>query len=182
MRRDLRLATFMVDADARRRRLALLLREQQGRRHLSEFIDEMAKRLGRPPETLRLADLPKTDAIHSSYLSAASRCRQRVLSGSKCWSLETPSEQETAGALSEIRLSLPNSIIYLWRRLSEYCGAVESTTEEAVDRAFELLELDGDGLIAVAPDGTYGVALDLSSQPDSTEPVFELLAWMSQRF
>jgi hypothetical protein len=69
--------------------------------------------------------------------------------------------------------------MFLFRAGSEYCGAVETTGEEILESAFELITLDQEDLLASNETGSCGVLLEYYMAKYVTGPVAEyrLLVW-----
>lgn len=67
----------------------------------------------------------------------------------------------------------------LFRNLSQYCGAVETSSNEILDRALHLVSLDQESLMAASADASFGLFLSFDTDKYETSNIetFELLVW-----
>lgn len=160
------------------KRLEIALRQNQCKQRRTEFVGDVAQALGRPQESIRTLDLEQTDALRDLFDKARNNCMNVSLD---CF-LKRWHESEVNGLkqiIADLRNQSPNTRLFLFRPWSEYCGAVETSSKEVLDRAFHLISLDQDELMATNDDASVGINLsyDTNKYETGNTYVYELITW-----
>lgn len=160
------------------KKLQMALRRHQCKQVLTEYMHELSQALGRGQNTIRLLDLEQTDTLEEMLEAKRKAC----LSASMICFQETWSNEEV-NSLRQLILSLrgrlPAIEMVLFTSKSEYCGAVQTSSSEILERAFYLISLDQDELVAFSEDASTGIILSYDTDKHETgnEEVYELLVW-----
>lgn len=167
-----------MESDMISPKLALALRKNRGKHLCPKFIDELSQSLGRPEESIRLLDLLHTDTLRQAFRNELNLRR----AGSKpIYVGRWPAEQAEGviRILCQIKLHMQDQPMVLFRALSDYCGAVESSSSEILANAFRLVTLDQEDLITVSQNLTYGLMLEYYTDYSTTgtNEVYTLSIW-----
>lgn len=125
----------------RSRRLELALRRDTGRRLLPKRLDDLSRSLDKPGESIVLLDLERTDRIWDALRHAQQLSRDKPNAAfQRTW--PASERGQVKRVLNKIEEHAPDRPLYLLRALSDYCGAVETTSSEILGHAFRLIGLD----------------------------------------
>lgn len=134
--------------------LQFLLRRNQGRLRMEQFLMTASEALGRPVKTIRVTDLEVYDELAKRrWPLHDQRVEER-----RCWS--ELDQRTVEGVISQIRDSVDDMPMYLARSLSDWCGLVEAGTHEVLDRAFHLIGFDQEDLVLTSRDGSHRLLLE----------------------
>ncbi|MDY7078146.1 MAG: hypothetical protein SXV54_14620 [Chloroflexota bacterium] len=163
----------------RSQELEIRLRQNHGRRLLPEFLDDLSKSLKRPKEDILLLDVEKTFELLESY-----KALPPIGSGDdefvfeKVWAVDQV--EQAKRFISNLKDRMPHRQMFLFRRLSEYCGAVIIDLDDLLQNAFQLIGLDQEHIVARSDDGTFSIIFDHyenRTEVGTTEEVFYIRLW-----
>ncbi len=123
------------------KRLQIAVRRNRGKQLQSEFVRELASILGRRADSIRILGLDETDLLWQKVESRIEACNSAEMT---CYRERWVESQvdELRRFLHQLRNSLSNEGLVLFRSVSEYCDAVETHTQEVLDHALQLISLD----------------------------------------
>lgn len=160
------------------KRLQIAVRRNRGKQLQSAFVRELASVLGRQNDSIRILGLDETDSLWQKVESRVQECNNGEMS---CYRRRWVESQldELRSFLQHLRRILPDEPLVLFRSVSEYCGAIETETQEVLDRALQLISLDEEDLIAVNREESKGMMLSLDTDKYITGDVvvYELIIW-----
>ena len=158
--------------------LQLKLRQHQGKQLLPRYLGDLSRSLNKSTEDIKVLDLETTDKLWKILLGE----RQLHLEGAKpslrrIWLADDI--EEVKRLLNGLKERIPDRPMVLFRSLSEYCGAVETTSREVLENAFRLISLDGEDLMAIDYEGSYGIVFENYTEWTETGSleVYQLLIW-----
>jgi len=154
------------------------LRRNRGKQLLPKFLEEIARVLNKPKGSIQLLDLDKTDELWEAYINRRqSRINDTAVTFRRTWVANDI--EEVRRLINKLRDGVVDRPIFLFRALSEYCGAIETTSKEIFEHAFQLISLDQEDLIAVNNDMSLGVLFSYSTDwlEKSSVEVYELFVW-----
>lgn len=153
-------------------------RRNRKRQLLPQMLDDLSRRLNRPAASFALLDLERTDEVRDALRRARQSSRA---SGDAAFRRTWPAGEveEVRRALATLRERAPECRLYLFRALSDDCGAVETTSSEVLDNAFRLVGLDQEEVVAVNDDASYYLGLGYNTDHLKTGlvEVYDLLVW-----
>jgi hypothetical protein len=159
-------------------RLRQGLRRNQGRLLVPRLLAEVSDALGRPEGTIRLLDLKETDALRDE-ISATKRA---IEGGSfrafhRRWSENQVDDLRLL--LASVAQRVPSEPVYLFRLLSEFCGAVESNVSEVLFHWESLVGRNQEQLLVAPLGAEKGLRLELWAEGPGSEQdyIFDLLVW-----
>lgn len=155
------------------RRLELAVRRNHGRRMCAEWRAGLAAILGRSASTIKTTSLETVDAALASM-----EVRLANPPSESDIAFVASDVREVAHRLTSLTGDVSNREMYLLHRDSEYCGAVITTLREILDRAAELIPVEGDDVVAQSPDGLVGLVIDYVSEPPQYTPEFVVRFWL----
>lgn len=163
------------------KRLQIAVRRNQGKQLQSAFIQELTSTLGRRDDSIRVLSLDETDPLWEKVESRVEACNNGKMPCYRRRWIESQLE-ELRSFLNQLREILPSEPMVLFRLASEYCGAIETDTQEVLDRALQLVSLDQEDLIAVSRNVSKGIMLSLDTDKYITSDVvvYELFMWGKQ--
>jgi len=160
------------------KRLQIAVRRNRGKQLQSAFIHELASALGRRDDSFGILSLDETELLWQKVESKVGACNNGQI---PCYRRRWVESQidELGSFLQELRGLLTDEPMVLFRSVSEYCGAIETHTGEVLDRAFQLVSLDQEDLIAVNHEVSKGIMLSLDTDKYITGDVvvYELIMW-----
>jgi hypothetical protein len=161
--------------------LQLAVRRNAGRRMLADETAALSRNLQKEPTAIHFVDLETTDDIFRSFeaISDAARAGSTLIWERTWKESEIDTLKNTLTILSE---RVPDLPMYLHRRASECCGAVESSTKELFRYALNLIELDDEDLIAVTSDRSSVIYLTHISEKYSSygTDIYQMGIWGDQ--
>lgn len=123
-------------------------------------------------------DLPATDAALAELL----RSREALEAG-RAWAevvvnMRARCRSTVGFGLHALREPLGDATLLLHRGASEYCGAVEVSGRDVLERAFQLIDLDQESALAADRSGRNGVIIEHVTEPIGAGPaIFRLIGW-----
>jgi hypothetical protein len=147
------------------KRLQEAFRRFYTRKTQPQIVQRVAQALERPVEHIVVLDLEATDHLWELILECYQRCEQgehpylhRTWRGSEL--------EELQQVLAHLRRTVPAMPMYLF--VHKYCGAVQTTSEELVEKALPLVARF-DVWSAVSEDGAHWMLLDMTVDDDPGE-------------
>lgn len=160
-------------------KLQLAVRRNTGKKLLPKMMADVSVALSQDASQLRLADLEATDEAWSAFTSSWKEYKEKdtdiVL---KTWGVEDL--LEARGYLDKVRAQVPDTPVFLFRPfLSEYCGAIETSSHQILHHAFDLVELDDNDVFASSLNGRSGIVVSYSTQRGIAESyqMYEFSSW-----
>lgn len=157
--------------------LDVAVRRNKGLRMAVEFREKAARLLGRPTDTIRLTSVEDFDALQTVFATA----RARATAGNRPESvtLATASRKELEAHLAAIRRVFPDLEMLLLREGSQYCGALHVRSSEVFSHFLDLVEMNGEDLLACAQDGRAGVFCAWWQEPNDPagQEIYAFQAW-----
>jgi hypothetical protein len=159
-------------------RLQFALRRNQGRLKMPAFLDEAAAALGRPAATVRVLDLAQADALRERIGAALAAIHAGVRPAFHHRWAESEAAP-MAALLDGFARRVGDEPVYLFRLLSECCGAIEAGTAEVVAHWPALVSRNQEELLAAVPGADAGIRLELWAEGPGSEErfTFDLLVW-----
>jgi hypothetical protein len=161
-----------------RRDLQTALEENDRRRLLPRFREEVARDLDQPAESIRITNLAEMRPVWEAFVkSSGASLRGEVASVDRTWPTEDLASVEAY--LRGVEATAADIPMYLFRALSPRCGAVLASSKEILRRALDLVSLDQEDLMASSEDAAQGIILIHRSEPGGTgnSTVYELQIW-----
>lgn len=160
-------------------RLLRAYREYAHEHNLPLFLDETAKALGRPKETISVFPWEAGDALWAKFLTRFSLQHDRVeMTYGRTWTADQREGVEEF--ISRLRARLPEHPLVLFREeTGDVAWTVETTSAECLDKLFNLVSLNQDDLRAMSEDASEGITFEHHSYGGDTgyEEVYELWLW-----
>ncbi|MCP4526376.1 MAG: hypothetical protein GY833_10745 [Aestuariibacter sp.] len=137
-------------------KLQLKLRQSYGKQLLPKFLDDLSKSLNRPKESISLLDLEQTNYLVEAYKNRAKlQLENDEFTFKRIW---PANEIELARKfINCLRERMPIRQMFLFRSLSEYCGAVRIDIRDLLQNAFQLIGLDQEHIVAWSDDGAFSI-------------------------
>ena len=161
-----------------RKSLQFELRKHRGRQLCPDFIADIAKRLEVAESNIALVDLETSDRFLEEARNIAKAKHDELEPYFKqLWHVEEIAE--VVRAIEELRIETADKPMLLYRRLSEYCGAVRVSLRQILTHTFSLVELDGEEVLAYTEDQKSGIRFgyyeDWSER--GSQNIYELVLW-----
>jgi hypothetical protein len=154
--------------------LPLGLRTALGARRHRTFVRNVARALDLPAATIELLDLPRSDHARAVYERELKQATAQNAIFRRSW---TEGEIENAiHALDVLQARIRPQPMLVLRAESRYCGAIATTSDRVLERAFHLVRADKDELRALTPDGSAGLLFECFTGW-SRLPTYELRVW-----
>jgi hypothetical protein len=135
------------------------LKRNAARLQCPKLLVDVARSLGRPRETLSIAEPAEANALWETCLANRNAALHgEMMADYRVWTKEQ--EKGLVDRLSELEVRLPLVRMYLYVPSSEECGAIETTSREFAASALRLLRVHGDDVVAATDDGSCGLWLD----------------------
>jgi hypothetical protein len=153
--------TSQPSDESRKYRMQLAVRRNEGKRLLPKLLDDFSLALHVNASDLHLADLEATDRIWEAFTTSHHEAGQGITT--KSW--PTGVFVEAKEYVDELDRQTPDLPMFLFRPfLSEYCGALMTTSHQIFNHAFDLIRLDDDDIMASSEDGISGIIISYSTQ------------------
>lgn len=162
-------------------KLQLGLRAHEGKKRLSAFLTDIVRDLGQSSDDIQLLDLTTTDQFWKLFLQQSTAVKQGTLREvTRRWKAD---EQEAMRVtFTHLAANAQNEKVILFRRQSEYCGALFVMSQVIFQRALAFHDLHDEYVQACTADGTYGIVFDMNVDWTSSgeEIVYDLKIWGDQ--
>jgi hypothetical protein len=161
----------------RAERIALLSRENRGRKSKASFLADLSKAVGSPVAPGQLANLESTDLVLKDLRSGYSA----AVAGNAPALRRFFAHEKSERALYFVALlakTLNDEPALLWLKLSSVCGAVVLTTKQILIACERLRALDGDCVSFLSADHSQGFLFD--HNPDAADETYEVAVWGDQ--
>lgn len=153
------------------------LRRNRLKQTLPDVLEKLSTILGRSVETMRV-ESALSEEMFQSYLQKRSSCREgRIFHFRLYVAVQDKSKvEQVITKLRTCSLALP---MWLYRRVGRDIVAVETTNQEILGHAFELISLDDDTLYVATADFSHAVELDYSLEriPGHSRKIYQLIVW-----
>jgi len=138
----------------------------------------LAVALGKPTDAIGFVDLERTDSAFERLLVRRQSLEERTAWADLLVHVRAERVEPVRHGLQALAHALTGELMLLHRALSEFCGAVEVEGDDLIAHAFELLELDQEGVTASRESGDAGLILEHVTDPiGSGIPTYRLLGW-----
>jgi hypothetical protein len=138
------------------------LRRNRGKLLLPAYLRSASAWLDRPVESIVLVPLEETDALRAAMHELPHEVMRFE---------STDARQRAQRFLARLRWVNASSPMVLMEPGSEVCGGILTSFSEVIDRAFNIVQLDGEDLRAYGHDRSRGlwVIWDTEVGPDAPE-------------
>lgn len=136
-------------------RKELLIRQNDGRAEIGNFISKLTLALGIKIEKANFLDLETTDKIKDKFYEGLNSKAKKI---NKTYN--SNSEENLHGDIELIALELKDQEAYLITKQSEICGAVRIPAIKALHNYKAIIDLDGDSLNLITTNDLTYVHLD----------------------
>jgi hypothetical protein len=166
-----------MDKKIRKQKLNLALRQNKGKQLLSGFLNDVTclSKLGKP---ISLIDLAQTDQLWATYRDRLAKCSTGSLPCfRKSWlAAEIEDVRNTTLGLAK---RVPDIQMFIFRAVSEYCGAIKTTSKEILENALQLVSLDQEDLMASDEFASCGLLFEYyaTRYPNQRAEEYSLLIW-----
>lgn len=158
-------------------KLDVALRRHKGKEFWSEYMADIAKALGRPEESISLVSIEETHRLREMFNEKIEAYYTDV-TGFVRRTWHSSEIQDLLRLLSRMRDEASLTPMIVLRDLSDYCGAVITTSKEVLDRAMHLVTLDQDDLMTLNKDASSGLLFSFGTDVlEFSEEGYELIAW-----
>lgn len=142
------------------------------------MLSELADALGRPENTFRFLDLEKTDVLQSE-ISAAIQAIEGGTQSARHRRWPEPNSDDVDSLLARFAQHVPDEPVYMFRLLSQYCGAVESNITEVLSHWPRLVSRNQEHLLVAPCGANKGLRLELWAEGPGSDQnyTFDLLVW-----
>lgn len=150
------------------------LRSAIGARRQRKFVRDVAHALDQPASAVDLLDLDQTDHLRAIYERGLKQAADENAIFRRAWT-----EGEIADAVRAfdvLQAHIRTQPMLVLRAESRFCGAIATTSNRVLERAFHLVRADKDELRALLPDGSSGLMFECFTGW-SRLPTYELRVW-----
>jgi hypothetical protein len=156
----------------------MALRRNQARLLRPRFVAETAASLNADPASIHVAELDVTDRV---WLAIQQERAARRAAADQTVRGSWPSDDcEELRHLAERLRGQVVDVLFLFRALSQDCGAVMLNARDLFDHLFDLVNPDQEEVLASVEGGTCGIHLSLDTERLPGRPsrkVYELELW-----
>lgn len=151
------------------KQLALAVRRNRGKQLQKAFLHDVALALKRTTGSIQTLPLEESDELRRRMeFERESRPNADKAIFRRSWPADRLRDVERI--IDRLKVRLPERRIYLFRALSDYLGAVETTSTEVLTSAFALIDIDQEDLWVASADGLEGMLLSWSTDWTRQDP------------
>ena len=162
------------------RELELEARRNKGKRLITQLCDHLTRTLEARIDPSALLELDESDRLFSEYSARFRECQEQP-SGCLIRRLDQGNPPFELALANELAHALDDTVI-LFPSEWEYTGAVRVQAGTVLRRALHFLEVDGEEIRMMTPDGANGLLLELYTEPlpGRSTVTFRLWLWGSR--
>lgn len=159
------------------RQLQIKHHENKGKELLPKYLEDLATRLNKDKQKIALLDIETTLNLLDKFREKMRHLQYKDSFSIKYyWPFTDISQAQNL--LSYLESRMPSRPMIMYRRLSEYCGAVEIDLSELLQKSFSLVELDEEDYYAYDLQGNISILFDFYTErlegSGHSEKIYEL--------